>query len=221
MNFLKMKKNHTKNTKTLVFDFDGTIIDTARIKGLSFKELFSEYDKNFQDKVYKYHLENLSLEREEKLRYYCSILGIQINKKILNTLSNRFSEIVCTRIDKAEMIIGFNNFIDKVKNKYKFYIVSNAPTIDIKNYLRKIELYNEFAGIYGTPLSKRENFIRNVLNTTVPSEVVYFGDTLEDYKISKKLGIHFIGIDTNKIFRGTNIIYHNDFTTIDLCNILT
>ena len=55
--------------KTLIFDFDGVIIDTASIKTEAFYKLFRKYGSNIAKKAKNYHLENEGISRFEKFEY--------------------------------------------------------------------------------------------------------------------------------------------------------
>ena len=66
--------------KAIIYDFDGVILDSVKIKTLAFEELYSSYGKEIQNKVKSYHLLNGGISRYNKLKYYHkNFLNIDIN----------------------------------------------------------------------------------------------------------------------------------------------
>ena len=58
-----------KDIKNLIFDFDGVIIDSVKIKDLAFKKLVNKYNPTIQIKFYNFHRKNLGLSRDVKFDY--------------------------------------------------------------------------------------------------------------------------------------------------------
>ena len=54
---------------SLVFDFDGVIINSHKIKTLAFYNIFKFYGKNFGLKAKKYHLKNIGKPRYIKFKF--------------------------------------------------------------------------------------------------------------------------------------------------------
>ena len=70
--------------KTIIFDFDGTIVDSVNIKTEGFAELYNEYGNNTVKQVVKYHLLNGGVSRYDKIRYFQeNILKPKVVAKIL------------------------------------------------------------------------------------------------------------------------------------------
>ena len=66
----------------IIFDFDGVILDSHRIKTKTFYNLFSEYGFNIAKQVKLYHLQNSGISRKIKFKYiFKNILKKKINKK--------------------------------------------------------------------------------------------------------------------------------------------
>ena len=67
-----------ENIKNLIFDFDGVVLDSVKVKDNSFKKLVKKYKKNIRQKFYIYHKKNLGFSRENKFKYLFTKL---LNKK--------------------------------------------------------------------------------------------------------------------------------------------
>ena len=74
--------------KSIIFDFDGVILDTVDLKGDSFVELFSDYDQKTKDQIYNFHNQNLGKDRIYKIEYILTnILKTNISDSIVNILN--------------------------------------------------------------------------------------------------------------------------------------
>ena len=56
--------------KTFIFDCDGVILNSNKIKTNSFRALLSTYDKCAVDEFIKYHKTNGGISRYEKIKYF-------------------------------------------------------------------------------------------------------------------------------------------------------
>ena len=70
----KLKGYQNEKTKIIIFDFDGVLADTIKIKGDVFFEIFHEYGRKVQIYARNYHFSNIGLSREYK---FIEILNVQ------------------------------------------------------------------------------------------------------------------------------------------------
>ena len=81
--------------KTILWDFDGVILNSMKIKGDGFKELFKDYDIKKIKLIEKYHYENGGVSRFEKIKYfYTEIIKKNINEDKVLKLAGRFANII-------------------------------------------------------------------------------------------------------------------------------
>ena len=55
--------------KTIIFDFDGVILDSNHVKEEAFAEIYNEYGNAIRNKVVKYHRNNLGISRYNKFKF--------------------------------------------------------------------------------------------------------------------------------------------------------
>ena len=67
--------------KGLIFDFDGVILDSVKIKEKAFKKIVNKY-LTASEKFMKYHNKNLGISRELKFEYFYKNIIKKIYKKI-------------------------------------------------------------------------------------------------------------------------------------------
>jgi len=190
-----------------MLDFDGVIVDSAKVKTEAFKELFSDFGEE-QGEIISYHLNNNALSRFIKFKYiYENILNKEYNMDVEIDLGKRFSEIVFKRVVDCPYIPGAIEFLDSFYGQYPMYLISATPHEELMRIVAERNLIHYFKGIFGVPpRSKYEHILTVLKNECVkPSEAMYIGDMIADYQIAESSGIMFIGkngienFDTEKI----------------------
>ena len=68
-----------KKYKTIIFDCDGVILNSNKLKTEAFKETLSNYKKELVDEFISYHESNGGISRYEKIRYFVEELSLKYN----------------------------------------------------------------------------------------------------------------------------------------------
>lgn len=178
---------------TIIFDFDGVILESVSVKTDAFRELFSCYP-NHVDEIVRFHLDNGGMSRFDKFRYiYSHILKKELNAEIVNGLSERFSRLVFNKVLSCPFVAGAQEFIERNAQKYTFFIVSATPEAELIRIVDQRSMKKFFKGIYGSPIQKEEN-IRKIIREykIAPVSVVFIGDARNDWNAARSTGIRFI-----------------------------
>jgi phosphoglycolate phosphatase-like HAD superfamily hydrolase len=199
--------------KTIILDFDGTIVESVGIKDWAFKTLFKEYPDHL-DEIIKYHLSHNATVRFDKFRYIVEkILGQEYDEAIGRKLSDEFSKLVFERIVQCPYVSGADEFLNWFWNKIPLYLISASPAEELERILKARDLNKYFKNIYAIPWVKTEA-LKDILRSENISaeEAVFIGDAFEDYQAARSTDVFFIGRDSHKSFHGANIpIYENMF----------
>ena len=181
--------------KNIFFDFDGVIVNSNRIKTLSFLHVYRNYDKLILKKIKKHHESNGGLSRFKKFKYYHkNFLNIGINKKEIKELSLQFTNFAYQKIIAKKLMPGFLRFIDYNKDKYNLYVISATPQIEIRKICKEKKIFDLFIAIYGSPNDK-PNIINKIIlkNKYIKNQCLYIGDSYNDLIAAKKSRINFLG----------------------------
>ncbi|MFH1500827.1 MAG: HAD family hydrolase [archaeon] len=164
--------------KLIIFDFDGTIVDSKAIYYNSFKK----------------NIANISIKEIDKI----------INKG--HTLSGLLSELRFSWIGKwiiKRKIMGdvFKN-LDKVKKcrdagsikeiKVRRILVTNSSLDYTRPLIKRLKLKKYFKEVYGADnFDSKEDFIGEYIKKRKlkKQEVMYVGDRVTDVELAKNLGI--------------------------------
>lgn len=179
--------------KTIIFDFDGVLVESTNIKTDAFRRLFSKWEDHVEE-IVDYHKDNMGLSRYVKFEYfYKNIIKEPYSEEVGLELSRRFSEIVVDEIEKAPFVNGAEEFLDKKGSDYTFFIASGTPHGELNDIVRHKGLDKYFKGVYGTPATKTE-ITEMILkeHSLKRDEAVFIGDTRSDKVAADNTGIRFI-----------------------------
>lgn len=177
--------------KIFIFDFDGVIADTNKLKMTAFLECIDgdENKKNF----YIYNLKNINIESEKKFFYFYKVILKNKNYQMLARKKNLlYNKILQKKIQNIKINPNISNYLKLLKRRNKkLCIVSSASTEFVKKFLIKKKINSFFYKIFTKPKSKKENF--NILFQLFDkNSSIYFGDTYSDYSICKSINLDFV-----------------------------
>ncbi len=181
--------------KIILFDFDGVIADSNNVKTEGFVKLFDGYPGAVKDYIKKFHLQNGGMSRFDKFRHiYLNILKEELPDKKFQQLCTDFNRLVLDGVIQAPMFEGVEDFLRRNKGIYDMYIVSGTPQDEIRMIVKRRGLDRYFLGVYGSP-SLKKDLIDGIVsrNKYLKEEVVFLGDSINDYQGAVSSGIEFVG----------------------------
>lgn len=182
--------------QNILFDFDGVILDSMKIKGDGFVELFKEYPSNAQHEIERYHYANGGISRFAKIHYFFThIVHQEISNTDIENLANRFGEIIAEKLfDPANLIAETVKFLDLSSAKYNCHIVSGAEECELKTLCKHLKIESYFKSIHGSPTPKSQ-LVHSLLNNHHyhQDETILIGDSINDYYAAQENGIQFYG----------------------------
>lgn len=182
--------------KTIIWDLDGTLIDSNEIKTDGFRILFSEHENHMIEALIDYHEENGGVSRYDKIKFfYKKNYNEKISDRVLINLANNYSEIVMDNLKNPNLLF---NYSKKLISEFKLpnVLVTASDQNEAIEVLEFHRIKNFFSKIYGSPTNKSEN-LKNVLIDygLTNKDVVYIGDSINDLHFCNELSIDFIGIN--------------------------
>lgn len=178
--------------KSIIFDFDGVIVDSNSIKEDIFLKVGVEDFSLKEEKVLSI-MNNKSLNRYEIINYfckYCESRNVPVIEDILEKVSYRISEAIL----KSNRCQELSKYKEKTKNA-SWFIISAGDKNEILVFLEKYSLTHLFdGGIFGNELTK-DYHIENLLNSgEIKHPVLSIGDSNSDYLISQQFSFTFLGV---------------------------
>ncbi len=180
--------------KAIVFDFDGVILESMDVKTRAFQELFKDHPRH-QDRIVQFHLNNGGMSRFEKFRIiYRDILAIPLSDAEFERLSREFSLLVVEEVLRCSFVPGAQAFLEKYSLLYDLFVASGTPDTELKLIVRQRNLEGFFRQVCGSPREK-SHILQKILagNSYSPEDVVFIGDSRNDYDAALKASVSFVG----------------------------
>jgi len=218
-NFKEIKTLIDKS-ELLIFDFDGVLVDSTRLKARAFGLLYKPYGDEVVEKILLHNESFGGLSRFEKIAYYhLNFLGQKIDNSKIIQLAGDFSELVKAQVIASPEIPGSNNFLESYNGKIKCVINSATPQSEIREIIEERNMSAFFLEILGSPSSKVENLNKLLKSqSTSVDQALFFGDTESDLQAAEEVGVKFVGVGDKMIdilSSKKEIFYHiNDFLDV-------
>lgn len=173
-----------------VFDFDGVILNSNKIKTEAFRQVASRhFGKLRVEQLVDFHLENPGLSRYQKFEF---LLGLQKRTGVSRErLLSEYSEHVIEKLLTCE---GAKN-LEALRKKYSnqsWTIVSGTDHRELQIILKLRGIADLFdGGAYGSP-SIKSDIIRSLSFSNRSEEVVLFGDAISDLELARTFSFDFV-----------------------------
>ena len=187
---------------SIIWDFDGVIIDSMEIKERGFSKLFKGYADSHVNEIVKYHYKNGGKSRFEKIKYFFNgILNEEISEDNIFNLANRFSKIIESEIyDQRYLITETVDFIKLNHKQYNFHVVSGTEHNELNKICKYFNLDMYFISIDGSP-TKKTLLVKKLFDKYcyLKAETVLIGDSNTDYEAASNNNIRFFGFRNPKL----------------------
>lgn len=180
--------------KAIIFDVDGVILESARIKTNAFERLFAADHPDKVEAIVAYHLKNMGISRYVKFKHiYQNILHLPLPPEKEKVLGEQFSRLIMEEMLVAPFVSGLNKFLVNNKKKYEYFIASGTPEDELISILRSRGIIDIFNEVHGSPRSKTEIIIDILTRYKLrPEEVVFIGDAETDQRAAQETAVIFI-----------------------------
>lgn len=181
--------------KTLIFDCDGVLFNSNKIKTQAFYDVAKIYGDVPAQALKDYHVQNGGISRYMKFEYFLTeILKKTIDQTELEALLHSFSD----EVKKALMICDVVSGLEELRKKTKYsnwLIVSGGDQAELREVFKARKLDHYFdSGIFGSPATKEIILAQELANGNITRPALFLGDSKYDYKSAKSVGLNFVFI---------------------------
>ena len=182
--------------KAVVFDFDGVIVDSNRLKRDSFFSLFPQ-TRSTAAVIAEVLSHSRGKSRFEIVREILLCLGKQTND--VERLVLYYAEEYNKKVQRGIAEIGLKEDVSEslavLSCKYHLYLNSSTYRPALYETIAKLEISPFFQKIYGGPPPKEDNLKKIMaMENAIGKEIVVVGDSEEDYQSAVAGRCFFIGI---------------------------
>lgn len=182
-----MAKQKAKTSKpVIVFDFDGTLVDTFALALNIFCELTRRQPMPDED---------ISRLRGMSPRELMAELKIHLWQ--LPLLGRRTRRMLAQRLDSIELVPEIEAVIRTLSRDYHLFILTTNSASNVREVLRRLKIVDQFVGIYGNAgVLHKERGLRQLLrqNQLRARDVWYVGDEVRDIEAAHRVGMPVMAV---------------------------
>ena len=198
--------------KTILWDFDGVILDSMAVRDWGFKEIFKDFSKEHVIKLLEYHQANGGLSRYVKIRYfYENILGKLISEERVLEYAEAFSVLMKQELTNTDnLIVDAVSFIRENSRKFSFHIVSGSDQAELRFLCKELGLESYFISIHGSPTPKIQ-LVKTLLEEHGydNKNTCLIGDSINDFEAAEANDISFYGYNNLFLLKTSKAYIHS------------
>ncbi|WP_218310929.1 HAD family hydrolase [Alteromonas antoniana] len=216
-----MLKN-LKEYKTLVFDCDGVILNSNKIKSEAFYNSVSDYGHEVARQLVDHHIKYGGVSRYEKFKYFFArILNRSVSSDELNSVIDRYANEVRQGLLSSEVAEGLGEL--RIATQGATWLVASGGAQDelrvIFNNLNLAEYFD--GGVFGSPTPKDKIVEMQLRSGAIGNPSLFLGDSRLDYEVANKFNLDFVFITQWSEFEGIekyskehNIVMERDIKSL-------
>lgn len=200
--------------KTILWDFDGVILDSMKVRSDGFRWVLKDYPENQVSDLIHFHESNGGLSRYVKFRYFFNqIRSEEIDEFAVNQFSEEFSTYMRERLTDKDLLIqdSLQFLISQVGIK-DMHIVSGSDQNELRFLSDKLEISHFFQSINGSPTPKTILVTELIQNYDLnANHVLLIGDSINDLEAAQGNQIDFAGYN-NLDLKSLGVMYIRSFS---------
>ena len=184
--------------KTLIFDCDGVLLDSNKVKTQAFYQAALPYGEAAAQDLLEYHVANGGISRYKKFAYFLEhIVPLHTPVAVeadLESLLSTYAQLVQEGLLSCKIATGLKELRYQTRQS-KWLVVSGGDQKELHSIFAQRDLSSLFdGGIFGSPDNKDHILARELDNENIQFPALFLGDSKYDYQAAHRAGIDFIFI---------------------------
>jgi phosphoglycolate phosphatase-like HAD superfamily hydrolase len=178
---------------TLVFDCDGVILDSNRIKTEAFRRVALRYGSDAAEELVRFHVQNGGISRYRKFEHLLiHILGRRADEASVRTLTDAYGECVYRELLQCAVAPGLHDLRQSTEGQ-AWMVVSGGDEQELRGVFaaRGLDMYFD-RGVYGSPATKDAILQREKLSGNLALPALFAGDSRYDHEAAVRAGLQFV-----------------------------
>lgn len=181
---------------SLVFDCDGVVLNSNRVKTDAFYQAALPYGEAAAQAMVDYHVANGGVSRYLKFAYFLEHIVPEYaagrSGPNLDELLEHYANAVLEGLLSCDVAPGLEQLRQRTPDTC-WLIVSGGDQAELRHVFAKRGLAELFdGGIYGSPDTKDEILARELQNRTIQTPTLFLGDSKYDHQAATRAGLDFI-----------------------------
>lgn len=181
--------------KTLIFDCDGVVLNSNKIKIEAFYKSALPYGSKSAQELVDYHIANGGISRYHKFDYFLKEIVPNRSSKQgpnIKKLLKSYSEYVIDGLLSCDIAPGLQELRNQT-SKSKWLIVSGGDQEELRYVFKKRDITNLFnGGIFGSPETKEVILAREMRSGNIRNPSIFLGDSKYDHQVAMKFQLDFL-----------------------------
>ncbi|WP_445005933.1 HAD family hydrolase [Halomonas mongoliensis] len=180
---------------TLVFDCDGVVLDSNKVKTEAFYQATLPFGEATAQAMVDYHVANGGVSRYKKFAHFLEqIVPVHAAQQgpDLEALLQAYANHVREGLLSCDMAPGLEALRQQTPNA-RWLIVSGGDQTELRDVFAQRGIAQWFdGGIFGSPDTKDGILERELDSGNIQQPSLFLGDSKYDYEASKRSGLDFI-----------------------------
>lgn len=180
----------------ILFDFDGVIVDSARLKTEAYGKIYAGEDSAKVSRAMRHQQKHGGVTRRATLTLFeRDFFGRSGDAESVEKLAQHYRDIVFDPVVACPFIAGAQTLLNRALGRTDMYLISGTPHEELLEIVRARNLGRYFKRIYGAPTGKPDAF-KTILDSGryKPEQTLAIGDSMTECDAAAGLGIPFLGI---------------------------
>ena len=178
---------------TLVFDCDGVVLDSNKVKTEAFRQAAMPYGREPADALAAHHVANGGISRYRKFEYFLSDIAPKgARGPGLDELLERFARAVSEGLETCAIAPGLAELRQATRDA-RWLIVSGGDQGELRDVFARRGLAGTFdGGIFGSPDTKEQILLREIASGNIRKPALFLGDSKYDHRAATHANIDFM-----------------------------
>ena len=186
-----------ENCPSIIFDCDGVILQSNRLKSNAFGEVLMQYDPKVVKKFVAWHKETGGVSRFEKFAYFFrEQLGLCDWEAKTDAACVDFGKIVFKSLCQCPFVPGFERFLAWLQQQnVPLAVNTGGAENEICEVFRIRGLLDNFQIVLGSPTTKFDNMLKLQEIGLLSAKTIYFGDSKLDLELARDFNLQFVYVE--------------------------
>jgi len=186
--------------QTLIFDCDGVLLDSNRVKTEAFRQAALPYGEPAAERLVQHHIENGGVSRYKKIEYFLEKTVSEVTGQDgagydfpdYDALLSAYAAAVQEGLRTCAIAEGLEQLRAQMPNN-RWLVVSGGDQTELRAVFfdRRIADYFD-GGIFGSPDSKGDIVAREIANGNIKRPALFLGDSRLDHEVASANGLDFV-----------------------------
>lgn len=181
--------------QTLVFDCDGVILDSNKVRAKAFYNCALPYGVQHAEALEAYHILHGGVSRYVKFEVLLrDMVGVPVTDEAMKTLLHNFTTEATIGLLQCELSPGLEA-LRQATLQANWILASGADQQELRKVFAERGIASWFdGGIFGSPHNKDEILRREKESGNLRQPAIFFGDSRYDHQAATRAGLDFVFI---------------------------